>query len=106
MERNRKAGQNPPRVVAPIKDKEEEEVEEECKQIVVEICQPDNQFLILEMMGQVTFLINLKQLNFLSEFITLLENFTAGQPKNFQMEKKILMITANFIAQCFQQSCI
>jgi hypothetical protein len=29
VERNRKAGQNPPRVVAPIEEEEEEEVEEE-----------------------------------------------------------------------------
>ena len=30
-----------------------------------------------------------------------LENFTAGQPTNFRMEKKILMIRAHFMAQCF-----
>jgi hypothetical protein len=30
VERNRKAGQNPPRVVAPIEEEEEEEEEEEC----------------------------------------------------------------------------
>jgi hypothetical protein len=31
VERNRKAGQNPPRVVAPVEEEEEEEEEELCR---------------------------------------------------------------------------
>jgi len=34
VERNRKAGQNPPRVVAPIEEEEEEEEEEEAPTVI------------------------------------------------------------------------